>query len=90
MESVVKKYDAKLDHKKRLTIRGTQFEFYHVLEFSDGTLVLKPRILVDPLELSENTLRMMDKSIENIKYGKASKPVDIEKYLKFMDETDEI
>ncbi len=81
METIVKKYNAKLDNKKRLTIRGTNYDIYFVQEFNDGTLVLKPKILVDPNELSENTLRMMDKSMENFKNGKTSTPVDFEKYL---------
>lgn len=82
MGKVVKSYDAKLDDKKRLTIRDTNYEFYYIQEFNDGTLVLRPRVLVDPNELSKNTLRMIDKSIENVKKGIASKPVDIDKYLK--------
>jgi hypothetical protein len=85
MEAIIKRYDAKLDNKKRLTIRGTNYDFYHVQEFNDGTLVLKPRILVDPNELSKNTLRMMDKSIENFRKGNTSKPIDIDKYLKMVE-----
>ena len=90
MESIIKQYDAKLDEKKRLTIRGSKFDFYHVEEFNDGTLVLKPRVLVDPNELSENTLRMMDKSIENLKKGKVSKPVNLDKYLNISEDLDEV
>ncbi|CAN2039996.1 conserved hypothetical protein [Candidatus Magnetomoraceae bacterium gMMP-15] len=90
MEAIVKKYDAKLDNKKRLTIRGTKYNFYHIQEFNDGTLVLKPRILVDPNEVSKNTLNMMDKSIDNLKKGNISKPIDIDKYLKIVEETNKI
>ncbi len=90
MENIVKTYDAKLDSKKRLTIRGTKYEFYRIQEFADGTLVLKPRILVDPDELSENSLAMMDSSIENFKKGKVSKPIDVHKYLKMAEEFDEV
>jgi hypothetical protein len=85
MEAIIKKYDAKLDNKKRLTIRGTKYDFYHVQEFTDGTVVLRPRILMDPNELSENTLHMMDKSIENFKTRNTSNPVEIDKYLKAME-----
>ena len=90
METIIRKYDAKLDSKKRLTIRGTKYNFYHVQELNDGTLILKPRILVDPNELSENTLRMMDKSMENFKKGNVSKPINIDNYLKMVGETDEV
>ncbi|MCD4665970.1 MAG: hypothetical protein K8R68_11925 [Bacteroidales bacterium] len=90
MEAIVKRYDAKLDNKKRLTIRGTKYDFYYVQEFNDGTLVLKPRILVGPNELSKNTLRMMEKSIDNFKKGNASKPIDIDKYLQIAAEPNEV
>lgn len=90
MEAIVKTYDAKLDNKKRLTIRGTRYDFYRIQEFDDGTLVLKPRILVDPDELSENSLAMMDSSIENFKRGNVSKPIDVQKYLKMAEELDEV
>ena len=85
MQSIVKKYDAKLDDKKRITIRDSKYDFYHVEEFDDGTLVLKPRVLVDPNEISEKTLRMMDKSMKNLKNGIVSKPIELEKYLKLTD-----
>lgn len=85
MQSIVKKYDAKLDDKKRITIRDSKYDFYHVEEFEDGTLVLKPRVLVDPNEISEKTLRMMDKSMKNLKNGIVSKPIELEKYLKLTD-----
>jgi len=90
MQAIVKSYDAKLDNKKRLTIRGPKYDFYHIQEFNDGTLVLKPRILVDPDDLSENTLRMMDGSIENLMKGNVSKPIDVQKYLKIAEELDEV
>ena len=42
MEAIVKTYDARLDNKKRLTIRGTRYDFYRIQEFDDGTLDFKP------------------------------------------------
>ena len=90
METIIRKYDAKLDSKKRLTIRGTKFEFYHINEFNDGTIVLKPRVLVNPNEISENTLRMMDNSVKNYKKGAVSRPVNLDKYFKMVDESDEV
>jgi len=44
METLTNKYDGRLDDKKKLTIRGSKFDFYHVEEFNDGTLLLRPRI----------------------------------------------
>ncbi|MBN2010239.1 hypothetical protein JW960_12915 [candidate division KSB1 bacterium] len=65
MEEIIKEYDAILNDKKSLTIQDSKFRNYHVAEFNDGTLVLKPKMLVHDDEISENTLRMMDQAITN-------------------------
>ena len=75
--SIVKEYDAKIDEKKRVAIRNSSFSYYHVKEYSNGSIVLEPRVLVDPFEISEKTLNMMDKSIENLNKGKVSKKVNV-------------
>ena len=90
METIIRQYDVKLDNKKRITIRGSKFDYYHINEFNDGTLVLKPRILIDPHEISENTLLMMDSSIENYKKGDVSSPINLDKYLKMVEDPDEV
>ena len=50
--SPVSEYDAKIDVKKRLTLRGAQYGHYHVKEFQDGRIVLEPRELVRPFTVS--------------------------------------
>ena len=77
MEAAVKEYDAKLDTKKRITLRGSSYDYYHVIEFPNGKIELEPRVLVEPFEISEDTLRMVDASMGNLKKGKASKPIDL-------------
>ena len=42
--------------------------------------MLQPRELVEPFRVSENTLSMMDKSMENMKEGKAGKAIDLSKF----------
>lgn len=81
MSAVAKQYDTKIDSKNRFTIRGSKFDYYHVTEFNDGHIELVPRVLVDPTVISRNTLNMMDKSVENLKNGKVSAPIDFSKYL---------
>lgn len=73
----VKEYDARMDVKKRVTLRGGRFEHYHVKEYDDGRIMLEPRELVAPFELSKKTLSMMDASMENLRKGEASKPIDL-------------
>lgn len=77
----VKEYDARLDMKKRLTIRGAQYENYHVYEYENGKIMLEPRVLVAPFEVSKNTLGMMDSAMNNYKKGKVSQPVDLSAFV---------
>jgi len=53
----MREYDAKLDSRKRLTLRDAGYEHYHVTEHDDGRVVLEPRVLVAPNELTVKTLR---------------------------------
>ncbi|MBR1614674.1 MAG: hypothetical protein IJ673_04255 [Treponema sp.] len=81
MEAIaVKSYDAKVDSKKRITLRNANYDYFHIEEFSDGRIVLEPRILVKPFEVSENTLKMMDSSVENLKNGNVSEAIDLSAY----------
>ena len=75
MKTILKSYDAKLDSKNRLTIRKPQYEFYHAVEYEDGTIVLEPRKLIDPLIVSKKTLDMIDESMKNVKSGDVFGPV---------------
>jgi hypothetical protein len=43
----IKAYDARVDAKKRVTIQGAAHESFHVAHRSDGTILLKPRVLKD-------------------------------------------
>lgn len=70
-------YNSKIDSKKRLTIRNPKYDYYNVKEYDNGYILLEPRELVKPVEISEKTLEMMDKSIANIKLGKTSKPIKL-------------
>lgn len=81
MEAIaVKSYDAKVDSKKRITLRNANYDYFHIEEFSDGRIVLEPRILVKPFEVSENTLKMMDSSVENLKSENVSEVIDLSAY----------
>ncbi|MBR0418279.1 MAG: hypothetical protein IJI66_03835 [Erysipelotrichaceae bacterium] len=79
-EISVREYDAKLDSKKRITLRNAIFEYFHVSELEDGRIILEPRELVKPFSVSANTLSMMDKAVENIKDNKVSGKLDLSKF----------
>lgn len=73
----MKTYDAKLDSKKRITIRNPKYEYYHVVEQENGVVVLEPRELIDPFTVSKKTLDDMDKSMENLEKGIVYGPVKL-------------
>ncbi len=79
--AVIKEYDAHLDMKKRITLRGAGAEYYAVRMFDDGHILLEPRVLVPPETVSKKTLRMLDRAAKNFKKGKVSAPIDLDKYL---------
>lgn len=85
MAQTTKEYDARLDSKKRITLRGAQTMYYRVREKKDGTIELSPRVLVHPDEISKNTLSMLDSSVEQLKKGKVSKPVDLTELNELLD-----
>ncbi|WP_320128631.1 hypothetical protein [uncultured Sphaerochaeta sp.] len=70
-------YDASVDRKKRITLFSPKYSHYHVEECEDGRIILEPRVLGSPFELSKNTLSVMDSSMGNHKKGFVSKPIDL-------------
>ena len=81
MEPVIREYDAKLDSKKRLTLREAGYEYYHVSVLPDQRIILEPRVLTAPFSVSANTLNMMDQSVENLKKGKVSPAIDLSEFM---------
>lgn len=79
--TIVKEYDAHLDNKRRITLRGVRAEYFAVRMFDDGRIVLNPRVLVPPEAVSKRTLRMLDRAAANFKEGKVSDPIDLDRYL---------
>ena len=80
MEPVSRTYDAKVDSKRRITLRSARFEYYNVKEYQDGRILLEPRELAVPFSVSENTLAMMDAAMKNMKNGEVSAPVDLSEF----------
>lgn len=73
----VKEYDARVDSKNRVTLRGAQYEYYNVKELENGCYILEPRELTLPKEVSARTLRDMDEAVANLKAGNVSGPIDL-------------
>jgi hypothetical protein len=79
--TLVNQYDAHLDMKKRVTLRGAEAEYYAVRMFDDGHILLEPRLLVPPDAVSKRTLKMLDRAAKNFRKGKVSEPIDLDRYL---------
>lgn len=74
---VIKQYDVHLDMKKRVTLRNAPYRYYNVKEYKNGCIILEPRELTVPQEISAQTLKEMDQAVRNFKSGKVSGPVDL-------------
>lgn len=77
MAASVKEYTAHLDAKKRISIRGARYQYYAVKEYDNGCIILDPRELKAPFEISEKTLAEMDRAVNNFKNDLVSEPVDL-------------
>jgi hypothetical protein len=80
MQGTIREYDARLDAKRRITLRSVLFEYYHVSEMEDGRIILEPRELTAPFQVSAKTLSMMDESIRNMRAGKVSEAIDLSEF----------
>lgn len=80
-EEKIEEYEAKLDNKRRCVIRGVPpYDRYHIEVYKSGRVVMTPRVLASPEQLSSKTLKMISKSAENMKKGKVGQKVDFDKY----------
>lgn len=73
----VKVYDAHLDSKKRITLRGAAFENYNVKIYKNGCIILEPRVLAVPDTISARSLKAMDEAVANFNAGTVSPPIDL-------------
>ena len=80
--TVVERYDVAADAKKRINLRNAKTKYFHVKALSNGAYVLEPRVLVPPAAISARSLRILDKSVANLKKGVASAPIDLSAFLK--------
>ena len=74
---ITRQYDVHLDMKKRVTLRNATYQYYNVKEYTNGCIILEPRKLTRPREISAWTLKKMDQAVRNFKSGKVSETVDL-------------
>lgn len=79
--SILQDYVIAADAKNRVTLRGAKAKYFHVKALSNGSYVLEPRLLVSPAELPPRTLKMLERSVAQLKQGKASAPIDLARFI---------
>ena len=79
--TVVENYDVAADAKKRISLRGAKTKYFHVKALSNGCFLLEPRVLVSPKAVSVRSLKMLDKSVANLKKGLVSAPIDLSAFI---------
>jgi hypothetical protein len=70
------------DAKKRINLRNAKTKYFHVKALSNGAYILEPRVLVPSAAISVRSLKILDKSVANLKKGIASAPIDLAAFLK--------
>jgi hypothetical protein len=79
--TVVEDYDVAADAKRRISLRSAKTKYFHVKALSNGCFYLEPRVLVSPQAISARSLKMLDKSVANLKKGLASAPIDLSAFI---------
>jgi hypothetical protein len=79
--TIVEHYDVAADAKKRISLRKARTKYFHVKALSNGAYLLEPRVLVPPQAVSARALKMLDKSVANLKEGLASAPIDLSAFV---------
>ena len=68
--------------KKRITLRGTTYQYYNVKEYGNGCIILEPWELSVPKSISSRTLADMDRVVSNFKRGDVSSAIDLSDFSK--------
>ena len=79
--TVVERYDVAADAKKRINLRNAKTKYFHVKALSNGAYLLEPRVLVPSQAISARSLKMLDKSVANLKKGVVSAPIDLSAFV---------
>ncbi len=77
MAKVIREYDVKADSKRRVTLRSSEYTYWHAFEFDDGRVMLEPRVLQPPKTISARTLAQMDEAMRQIASGNVGDEFDL-------------
>jgi len=74
---VIREYDLRAGSKRRVTLRSSEYTYWHAREFDDGSVVLEPRELRPPAAMSARTLAQMDESMRRMAQGSVGDEFDL-------------
>lgn len=77
MDRVINEYDLKADSKRRVTLRSSEYQYWHAREFADGRILLEPRELRAPDTISVRTLAHMDEAMRQMAAGNVGDEFDL-------------
>lgn len=77
MAKVISEYDLKADSKRRVTLRSSEYTYWHAVEFDDGRVMLEPRVLQPPKTISALTLAHMDEAMRQMGTGNVGDEFDL-------------
>lgn len=77
MAKVIGEYDLKADSKRRVTLRSSEYTYWHAVEFDDGRVMLEPRVLQPPDMISKRALAHMDEAIRQMDEGTVGDEFDL-------------
>jgi hypothetical protein len=83
---VIAEYDVKRDARKRVTLRATPYDYYHAIEYADGSVVLEPRELRVPGSISRRTLDDIYEAVRNLDAGVVGEEFDLNEVQDLIDE----
>lgn len=86
MAKVIAEYDVKRDDRKRITLRRSEFEYYHATEYADGRVLLEPRELRIPDSISRRALNAMDEGMRNLERGEVGDEFELDELQDLLNE----
>jgi len=79
-KTMLSSYEAKLDSKKRVTLRNTVIKNFQVVEYDNGEIILKPQILINLEDITESNLKRIETAVNNMKKGIVSEPINLNNF----------
>jgi hypothetical protein len=67
--SVVEEYDVAADARRRISLRRSKIKYFRVGAVSNGSFLLKLRVLAPPQTFFPRVLKLLDQSAKNLKRG---------------------